>query len=224
MATKILGIRIRTDSDLPERLKKLADMARVQYSDLLEKWIGMAERGDMPGKLPGDFIEKTAPSEDARRIAETLARVESLEARVATDMSEVRALANEFADLRLQLDEIADRVKILELAPHAAQAACIETTAKPEEPGDNRAGNTAPVSEPEPANISEPSGAALDYVIRLYALGKGLSLRKIAQRLNEEGIPPPQDARSGKWNHGYVDRMLERAGVKPPKTMPAGDS
>ena len=99
MASKVLGIRLRTDSSLPERLKKLADMAQVPYCDLLEKWVEMAERGEIPGQIPSDFIEETT-STDAGKLAEILTRIENLEGRTGNP-SEARPLAEEFADLRL---------------------------------------------------------------------------------------------------------------------------
>ena len=75
MATKILGIRVSANSTLPARMKALSEAAQVQYSDLLEMWVGMAERGEIPGQSPIDFAS-TPPLETAT----ICARLNALEA------------------------------------------------------------------------------------------------------------------------------------------------
>lgn len=53
--------------------------------------------------------------------------------------------------------------------------------------------------------------APLDRIRALKA--EGLSLRQIAEQLQQDGVPPP--GRSSRWHHNAVDRLLARAGARP---------
>ena len=89
MATKILGIRVSANSTLPARMKALSEAAQVQYSDLLEMWVGMAERGEIPGQSLIDFA--STPALENVTICARLDALEAETTRIATLEREIRA-------------------------------------------------------------------------------------------------------------------------------------
>jgi hypothetical protein len=56
--TRVIGIKVADESDLPERLKALSQQTRLEYHELLEKWIGQEET-EFAGK-PAFYVPKPA--------------------------------------------------------------------------------------------------------------------------------------------------------------------
>ena len=83
MATKIFSIRIKNDSTLPERLKKLAEKARVQNSELLEMWVEMAERGEIPAT---PYVNASDQTEEIESLKSRIAALEQMQKKLADDV------------------------------------------------------------------------------------------------------------------------------------------
>ena len=199
--SKMIGIRIPADSDLSDRLKKLGMRLRKSHGELLEMWIRETEnRKDLFGG--NIFSPEDAPNESA---------------------------TNELAELRVQVNELVERVAALESrAPdrseHTPHVDGNTTTAEPtEEPplckDTPNATVTPEFSEPSspdasdtPENsapVSPDAGTENEAVARILELtAEGLSTRKIAVRLNADRVPTLTGGSS--WNHGAVAKILKQ--------------
>ena len=192
--SKMIGIRIPAESDLPERLKKIGIHLRKSHGELLEMWVSETEnRKDLFGGnifSPEDTRQASAgtPNESAPGgLAELRAQVEELTERVAA----LESRAPETAD---RTEGFAER-----FTEHTSPVG--EPDAPPLR--EDRPENSAPVEPVEPDNSAET-----DTVTRILELSaKGLSTRKIAVRLNAEGIPTLAGGPS--WNHGAVAKILK---------------
>jgi hypothetical protein len=176
--SKMIGIRVPAESDLPERLKKLGIHLRKSHGELLEMWVRETEnRKDLfGGKI---FNQEGAPNETT---------------------------TGELTELQAQVKELAERVAVLESrAPDTATPAeKSNATVTPE--------NTVPAATVIPefsAPTSQDGNANTEAVARILELSaEGLSTRKIAVRLNADGIPTLTGGVS--WNHGAVAKVLKQ--------------
>ena len=205
---KLIGFRVPENSDLPDRLRAVGFRLRMQYGELLERWIAAEEAGAMAdGKHDADTPAPGSPptNEDQEKL-DLQYRLEAIEARLET--LEFRPAPEHPAAFVKKLAEIEARL--------TAAAATAETIAAPTK---SRAPRPVKATKPAaktksaasaPARRSEPTDAKAAILAKVNELrSAGLSLRKMADRLNAESVPTLSGA--GGWNAGTISKLLKKA-------------
>ena len=205
---KMIGIRVPEESDLPIKLKEISEKTRLSYYELLEKLITQAELD----------TNTLVPNFEAKNIITFQAQFEKL------------------SDLRKQINEIETRLEVLEKtinhvedvnSSHKSEVAVIvrqkgiqhtgklhsietndpepaEPVATTERPKRSTIQSDGPETSEAAEEENEKKAATIAYIRHLSA--EGLSLRKIAERLNTEEVPTL--SRSAVWNYGTVNKVL----------------
>ena len=211
----MIGIRVpesEKDGNLLERLKEIGRRTRMSHYGLLEKWIAMEERGEVP-EVSGQQLSLNLES--------------SMTTPAATDQEDLRA---QIEDLTAQIAILKTTLKatVAEVAELSAIRAIPEYQPEPSAPiGEPAPEIPAQVEEPDTATVAEqpkePQASSDDtdvdatvaYIIELFEAG--LTLRGIADRLNVEAHPLPPGSRSEKWGHTQIDKILIKKGAKERK-------
>ena len=178
--TKMIGIRIPRNSDLDDRLYQLRRRLKLPYHILLERWITAEERGVWPEPLPIEPVDSNPAPESVSSgdLADLRARVEKLEGEI-TIPDHVYASEWEMRDL---YNALSARVEKIE----SQLTATVPTVRPVKAPRADQRDETI-------ARITEMSAA-------------GLSLRKIADQLNTDGVPTFSGV--GTWQSGTIAKIM----------------
>ena len=224
--TKMIGVRVPSDSDLPERLRALSDRTGLSYYKLLECWISESEM------KPAD--------EFSVDVFDLSSRLSALATRVSDDYSDldkrilafVARFSADFSDLDSKVSALSSRLDTLEVVVRPLSPALdamlnrcltddesllddidhLESDIKPDKldkPDVNL--DVKPASKPASKPIVEPDVKQMDesaIVARILELRfKGLTLAVIAERLNAEGVPT---LRGGVWHSGKISKLMRK--------------
>jgi antitoxin component of RelBE/YafQ-DinJ toxin-antitoxin module len=212
--SKMFGVRVSTDSDIPARTKKIADAMRLQNSDLLEIWLGMTERKEITinggngenakqaSKQEQDIIQLTTQTEHlTEQLTVQTEQLTTLTARMDQLISNFEL---KFSYLETKLAEL---MKIKELQVLEAEEQEEQRLFEAE------IAQFQPTDEDKEELFLDRAIYIETLLARIEEMQKaGMSTRAIAETFNEEGLRTLRG--TGKWHGGSITNLQKREQLK----------